>query len=146
MEEVSVKLPVLRLHRRLAESCLDEAVRRLKILIHEEAGGHERLTDGVHVLARFLLREIRREPQRVNPPIKQRRECVFILTTGKAAHHRAAARAFQLAVSSHGAVTQRPDHRKTLLIIRLVRLLWRHLFQSELVNDVPRLDEVGCRF
>jgi hypothetical protein len=42
----------------------------------------------------------------------------------------------QLAPRRGGSVPQSPDHRKSLTFIRLVRLLGRHLFQRELIDDV----------
>ena len=60
LHEVLVEVPLLRFHDRLAETGFHHPVRGLEVLIHKETGGHERLPDRVHVLHRFLLREIRR--------------------------------------------------------------------------------------
>ena len=142
LHEVAVEFPILRFHRRFAETCLDETVRGLEILIDEEAGGHERLADGVHVLGGLLLRKIRREAQCVHAAAKQHRERVLILAAGKTAHHRAAARGLKFRMCGHCAVTQRPDHREALVVLRLIRLLRWHFLQRELVDDVTRLNEI----
>ena len=141
LHEVAVELPILRLRRRFAESCLDEAIRGLEILINEEAGGHERLADRVHVLGGLLLRKLRREAERVHATAKQHRERVFILAAGQATHHGAAASALKFAMRGHGALAQSTDHGDALLVVWLVGLLRRHLLRRELIDDVACINE-----
>ena len=111
-------------------------------MIHEEARGHQRLADGVHVLGGFFLGEIGREPQRVHATTEQHGERVLIFTAGKTAHHCSRASAFELAERSRTAFAQRADHRESFVDPWLIRLLGRHLPQRELVNDVARIDEI----
>ena len=42
----------------------------------------------------------------------------------------------------HRPVAQSTNHRQTFIIRRLVRLLWRHLLQRQLINDIPRIDQL----
>ena len=42
----------------------------------------------------------------------------------------------------HCPVTQSTNHRQTFIIRRLIRLLGRHFLQGQLVNDIPRIDQL----
>ena len=145
LHEVAVEAPLLGLHRRFAQTCLDQAIGRLEVLIHEEAGGHQCLANRVDVMTGLLLREIRRQAQRVHASAKQSRQRSLILTAGETAHHGATAGALELASGGQRAIAQRTNHRQTFVITRLIRLLWRHLLQRELVDDVLRLNEFSLR-
>ena len=73
LHEIFREVPGLRRHFRPAEAGLDEAVGGLEILIQQKAGRHERLPDGVDMLARLLLRKIRRETEGIHPATKEGR-------------------------------------------------------------------------
>ena len=42
----------------------------------------------------------------------------------------------------HRPITQSTNHPQPFIIRRLVRFLWRHLLQRQLVNDIPRIDQL----
>ena len=70
LDEVTVKTPLLRLQHGFPEAGFHQAIRRLKVLIHEETGRHEGSADGVDMLTRFFFRKICGQPERVHTSTK----------------------------------------------------------------------------
>jgi len=144
LHEAPVEAPALRRRRGPAEPQVDQATRRLEILVEEETRGDERLPDGVEVLAGLLLGKIGREPERVHPPPEQRREGVLVFAVRQTPHHGAAGRPLESAARGSDVIPQKPDDREALLVGGLpLGLRRRHLAQCELVHDVLGVDQRG---
>ncbi len=142
LDEVTIEVPGLRGYLRPAEARLDEAIGGLEILIQEKARRDERLSNGVDVLARFLLREIRRETERVHAATEERRERVLVFSVRQPPHHRARGGARDLAARPGDALAQHADHREPLVVGRLrLRLARRHFPQRELIDDIFGRDQ-----
>ena len=143
---MTVEAPLLRLGFGFAEAGLDQAVGRLEVLIDKEAGGDQRLPDGVDVLAGFFFGEVGGEAEGIHTTSKKRGEGVFVFATGQSAHDGAGAGALDQAAGGDGAITQRAQHGETLVIAGLLRFFRRHLFQRELVDDVLGVNELHFGF
>ena len=142
LHEIFREVPGLRRHFRPAEAGLDEAIGGLEILIQQKAGRHERLPDGVDMLARLLLRKIRRETEGIHPATKEGRQCVLVFTVRKPAHDRARGGALDLAARPRDALPQDADDREPLVVSRMVfRLPGWHFPQRKLIDDILGCDQ-----
>ena len=140
--EVVGEVPALWFHRLFAKPGVHQSIRGLEILIDQKAGCHQCGTDVVHVLASVLFRKIGSQPKRVDSTTKQRRQSVLVLATGKPPQDGSATGTCDLVASVLNSGSQCTDDAKTFFISRLIRILRRHLFQSQLVNDFVSSDQL----